>query len=404
MNSKLVKDVDILNKSIDIPCSKSFVHRYLIIASLLNVDVKLNNISYSDDINATVNCLNILNNNIKCYGQSIHVVKNDSMLNNDAILFADSSASTLRILTSALSFCDVSNIRIDGTNQLRNRNFSDLKQLSSKYIEQFPLKIESIENNKLFIDAKLSSQYLSGALIGMGIFRNDVKIYVKNISSIHYINLTIKVLEDFGIKIYKEEQDDYIIYSVKKVSKFEKRSFDMEADLTHAINFYTMNLVNDIKINNINEHSIQAESKVLKYFSDEIMDEFVVDAKDFPDSVAILCLYFSQRHNKTTIFNTSRLKFKESDRVKSTLSTLKKFNINIEAFDNEIVVYRSDLKILDQNFDSYHDHRVVFLISAALSLLEKGQFVIIKDIECINKSFPTFLSQLEKLGIKNKEV
>lgn len=396
MEAIVSRNSNILSGDVLLPSSKSFVHRYAIICSFLNKDVTINDVTFSDDINATLSCLSLINNNVEVGDTYIKINPSSYKLNtNNVEVFASSSASTLRILAGCLSLGDFKNVSINGTSQLQSRNFENLLDFNKDYDLSFPINICKFDGDILHMDASLSSQYVSGAIIGMCLFNKKMKINAYNLSSKQYVDLTIEVLASLGFDVVEIDGE----YSLKSYEDNKVAGFDMEGDLTHAINFLTIGKFNDVNILNLNINSSQAEKHVLKYFEDVNNIESVVDCTLFPDSVAILCLYFSQVCDQVTLTNIQRLKFKESDRILSTITTLKKFNVDIEYINETIVVKKSELKLLDCNFDSFDDHRVVFLICSALALLKQVSTITINDISCINKSFPSYCEQMSRLGL-----
>ena len=119
-----------------------------------------------------------------------------------------------------------------------------------------------------------------------------------------------------------------------------------------------------------------------------------IDASDIPDLVPILSVAASVADGKTTIFNASRLRLKESDRIESVCATLSSLGASVEATDDGIVI-TGKASLLGGEVDSYNDHRIAMSASVASLVCKKE--VRITRFEAINKSFPSFLDIFDRI-------
>jgi 3-phosphoshikimate 1-carboxyvinyltransferase len=123
---------------------------------------------------------------------------------------------------------------------------------------------------------------------------------------------------------------------------------------------------------------------------------FYMDAENCPDLVPIVAVLAAVAKGESVIKNVERLKIKESDRIESTINTLKAFGIKAVYKDNSLVVYGSTPA--SGTVDSYNDHRIV-MAAAVLASASEGE-TLINGAEAVQKSYPDFFKDFIKLGGK----
>lgn len=408
-----------------VPSSKSIAHRAIICASLTKKESIISNIDFNDDILSTVFCLKqlgadiLINNNLVIVKKGIDI--ND--LKDEVVLNANESASTLRFLIP-LSSKISKKVTFYGSKRLISRHHSIYKSLYEKESKEFIINKDNIvlkgnlDNTIFRVDGSVSSQFISGLLFYLPLLEKDSKIIItKEIESASYIDLTILVLNSFGIEIKKESN---VIY-IKGNQTYIARDYIVEGDYSQAAYFLVLGSLNgNIKLTNLNLKSLQGDKAILEILNRlnaKVEDEndclivsktsdfsknLVFDLKDNPDLAPVLTILLSQINGEFCLTNVKRLKYKESNRITSLEEELKKLNINISHDENNIYIKGSTNIVLDNDIMlfSHNDHRI-FMALAVLGVLVKGRGkIIIEGVECINKSYPMFLNDLEKLNIK----
>lgn len=114
----------------------------------------------------------------------------------------------------------------------------------------------------------------------------------------------------------------------------------------------------------------------------------------FIDEFPILCVAATQAEGITTIKGAEELRVKESDRIKSIVTELKKMGAEIEEFGDGLSIKGKRL-LTGTTVDSYHDHRIAMALSVA-GLIAKGTTTV-RGISCVNTSFPGFFELLKRL-------
>jgi len=257
-----------------------------------------------------------------------------------------------------------------------------------------------------------SSQFISGLLFVLPLLNESSSIKLKeNFQSKKYIDMTIMMLESFGIEIIKH--NDYH-FSIPGNQKFKPTDITIESDFSQAAFFIVGSILNgDMTINHINKNSLQPDKDILNiieaaggnisYHEDQIhlqkskINISGLDLAQIIDLGPILFLFASQSNNITTIKNFERLIYKESDRLNNMLEILTNMTVAYQLKNNQLMIdYQPNFSF--GSLDSFNDHRIAMAIAIFATFSQTP--TIIKNMEVINKSYPTFLNDLENLGIK----
>jgi 3-phosphoshikimate 1-carboxyvinyltransferase len=121
-----------------------------------------------------------------------------------------------------------------------------------------------------------------------------------------------------------------------------------------------------------------------------------IDCKDIPDLFPILSVIAAFSEGKTILYNAGNLRLKESDRIAAMSRELKKMGVSLKEESDKLTVYHCE-NLLGSQIDHGYDHRIAMACTiAALYANSKSQ---IKNIEIVKDSYPTFLEDLQKLGV-----
>ena len=118
--------------------------------------------------------------------------------------------------------------------------------------------------------------------------------------------------------------------------------------------------------------------------------------RDCPDLVPVLGIMALFANKRTRIYGIGHLRVKESDRISDFRSELLKVGAKVKESHDELIIYPA--KQLKSNclINPHNDHR----LAMAFAVLGLKIGTAIKNIECINKSYPNFLRDLRRLGAK----
>lgn len=389
-----------LKGNLDIISSKSLAHRYIFCASLANGTSKISNVYLSDDVLATIDVCKKMGAKISINGNELTIIGTNNILKNDDF-FVNESGSTLRFLIPLL-LLDEKIAHIDGKGRLGKRPldvyFDIFKQDNIEFNHQedyLPLTVKGNLKGGIYqIRGDISSQFITGLLLALPILKNDSKIVLTTkLESKSYVDLTLDVLNKFGIQIINNNYQEFII---KGNQKYKPYDGIVEGDYSQAAFFFVSNcLGSKINIKNILPNSLQGDKKIIDIINDYQNDK-TIDLNDNPDLGPILFVLASRYEGKTHFLNTKRLRYKESDRILAMQKELEKVGVIFEVFDNDLYITGNNKYFNEIEFDVSADHRIaISLIIYSLHFIDKA---IISGVEAINKSYPDFISDVKLLG------
>ncbi len=376
--------------------SKSTIHRSLIAALLCQSVTKISNLIDSTDVKTTIQIL------VECgceinYEQNAIIIDSTN-LKMPKMINVEESGSTLRFIVPVMLFL-FEYLQIEAKEGLIKRPhdlFIDIfKQSDIEYQEQisFPLKVEGkLKPNTYRLAGNISSQFISGLLFVLPLLEEDSEIiFTTPLQSRGYLQLTIDVLSDFGIAI------DFLEDNIKiKGNQSYKKNHQYTNEVDES-NIAFWRVANELGANITFKYENATTSQPDNVLVDIIKSEqTVVSVKECPDLLPILAVYGCSKQSGLKIIDTERTKIKESNRLIATYEELKKIGANIKIDENENLIIKYSPKLKTAVVNSHNDHRIV--MAMAISSLLVDQEIIIKDIEAINKSYPNFFTDFERLG------
>lgn len=379
-----------LEGSIKAISSKSVAHRMLICAALANGKSKVEIDSTSADIEATVSALKSLGAVIEKDGKAYTVEPIKDA--NSALVDCNESGSTLRFLVPVASSLGKKCV-FTGRGRLPQRPMSVLTDEMKKHgvfvNDGFPIEIDGkLEKGKYFISASVSSQFITGLLLALPQVGGGEIILTGDLQSKSYIDITLSVMEKFGIRV-TETENGYVVPN----QKFDAACLRAEGDWSNAAFFLSCG----VEVLNLDYNSKQGDRKIteiLKMLESEKGDVFI-DVSDVPDLVPVICVKAAVRQGRTHIINAGRLKLKESDRILSTVAMVNSLGGSARGDDDSIVIDGKP-RLCGGRVDSFNDHRIVMAAAVASQYCENEVTII--GAEAVNKSYPDFFEDFKKLG------
>lgn len=381
--------------------SKSMAHRLLICAALSGGVCKIENISYSNDIVATINCLNSLGVICEQFDDYV-VVHGVNILNAlpSKSLDCNECGSTLRFFIPIALLLNKT-VTFVGSEKLLSRPLEAYENLCKENNFVFNKNTNSLAVNgnltagEYNLIGNVSSQYISGMLFALSVLSGKSIINITtNLESRSYIDLTINALNTFGIKAYFENDNKIIIFGGTYISK----NVVVEGDYSNAAFLDAFNyLGGNVNVLGLNENSLQGDKIYKQYFKQLKEENPVLDITNCPDLAPIL-FSLSANFNGATFVGTKRLQMKESDRANVMKQELEKLGASVEIYDNKVVVKVNKLQKPTTNLFGHNDHRIVMALSVLLTKTG-GE---IYGAEAVNKSYPTFFEDLLALNCELK--
>ena len=410
---KIIK-ADKLVGELSPPPSKSVLHRYIIASSLAKGISKIENISFSEDIIATIEAMKKLGAKIEQKENYLLIDGSDTFknLNKNIEIDCNESGSTLRFLFP-LSIVKENKVLFKGRGKLFKRpmtpyfeNFEKYK-IKHSYIDENAILLEGKLKAGIYeIDGNISSQFITGLLFSLPLLDGKSKIIInRKLESSNYIDISLDCLSKFGIKIINNSYQEFVIEGNQS---YRAGNYRTEADYSQAAFFLVANAIGSkIKINDLSEDSLQGDKKIIDYISEidkwNSKDTLVLDGSETPDIIPILSLKAAVSGKKIEIVNVERLRIKESDRLKATVEELSKLNFDlIEKKDSILINSREALKANKNekivSLSAHSDHRIAMMIAIAATCYD-GE-ILLDNLDCVKKSYPNFWEVFLSLGGK----
>ncbi len=386
-----------------VPPSKSYAHRLLIAAALTNKKCCVTNIELSNDINATINCLETLGKKVTFDNNKVIVetLKNFNELDDVLIFNCLESGSTLRFFIP-LALTLGKTVIFKGTEKLISRGISVYEEICAKQNIKVIMEQNQITFNGLLkpdtfnIPGNISSQFITGLLFALPLLDSDSYVNITtNLESANYVDITLDVLRLTGIEIVNIDNR----YIIKGSQEYQVSNFIVEGDYSNAAFLDALNYLDgNVELIGLKENSIQGDKIYKKYFKLLSGGYTEIDLQNAIDLGPILFVMASIFHGAHFI-NTKRLKIKESNRINDLALELNKFGINVEEYDNEVIIKKQELQKPTEILTGHNDHRIVMSLSVLLTLT--GGYI--KDEDAVKKSYPRFFEDLKQIGIEVRQ-
>jgi 3-phosphoshikimate 1-carboxyvinyltransferase len=399
---------------VDAPSSKSAMQRYVAGALLAEGVSRIYLPSLCDDSIAAIEIARALGADVTISEELVTV--KGGFKPNQGQIFCGESGLAARMFTPIAAIHN-GEIIINGKGSILNRPFKmmegPLAELGVNISTNngfLPLKIMGpLKGGDVYADGSVSSQFITGLLMALPVVQNDSLLIVDNLVSKPYIDLTIKILYEFGINIANHNFEKFEITGSQK---YVSGNFTVEGDWSGAAFLLVMAAIGgNAKVRNLKIQSVQADKAIFEVitlsggnisFSDGSINVskgdlrgFSYDISDCPDLAPPLAVLALACTGKSVITGTSRLTSKESDRGKILEDTLTSMGGKIRNFKDRIEI-DGGIPMKGGIVSACNDHRIAMALASAALICNSP--VIIDGMECINKSYPHFIDDYKKLG------
>lgn len=396
------------------PASKSVMQRYIAGALLAQGTTTIANAGFNNDVQAAIQLATALGAEITHTGSEVVVQGGFKPIGNT--LHAGESGLSIRLFTPIAALHN-GQIKITGEGSLTTRPmdafeapFANTSATFKSTNSFLPLYVEGpLTGGTTELDGSIGSQFLTGFLFAMSATGNHAEILVKNLTSKPYIDLTLSVLEEFGISV---KNHNYKRFVIEARQQFKPANLLAEGDWSGAAFLLVAGAIaGSVKVQNLKTNSTQADKAILVALESagaEIeMDEngisvkkrqlnaFEFDATECPDLFPPLVSLAAACKGVTKIKGLHRLKHKESDRGVVLQAEYAKLGIAIELIGDQMHITggRSTGGTLSSN----NDHRIA--MAAAVTALISEAPVEITEPYAINKSYPEFYKHMDSLSV-----
>lgn len=391
-----------LQGTVVLPTSKSISNRVLIINALAESDMPIEGVSDCDDTRVMLNVLQ----------------------SNDTKFDVGAAGTSMRFLTAFLSKI-VGKWEITGSERMKNRPIKllvdALNELGAKieYIEKEgypPLRIygSALQGGRIEMQGNVSSQYISALLMLAPTMQQGLRLVLQgDIISVPYIQMTIKIMEQFGIQSYWKGNEIYIPNQA-----YTPVPFVVEGDWSAASYWYEMLALapqGEVELKGLYKESVQGDAAIATIFEHigvktKFTKQGVILSKKAPKKGKLVYNFVNQPDLAQTCVvcccllgipfyfsGLQSLKIKETDRIYALVTELKKLGYVVHQKDNSILEFNNERcdVATEQSIDTYDDHRMAMAFAPAC--IKVGE-ISINEPHVVTKSYPNFWVDLQSLG------
>ncbi len=400
------------------PPSKSVTHRALVCAGLADGRSTLRSPLLCDDTLATIEGLRRLGVVLDVKEDKL-IAEGGRLKRPQREIFCGASGTTLRFLTAVCCLVG-EECKLSGYKSLMERPMKPLidalKHLGVEcYQKNMIISVKGKPKcGKIDVIGDMSSQFISALLLIAPLIEHGATIKsVTSVPSKPYVLLTLNVQKEFGVEV---ESFGDLRFEVPP-QRYRPTTFKVEGDWSSASYFLVAGaLTGKVTVSGLDLKSIQADRVIIDVM--EMMEirvekqgETITVRKSVPKPIKFnvshcpdlflpLCVLCARAKGVSEITGIGRLKFKESNRVKTMVKCLEKMCIKTTIEDGSLKIFGS--KPIGAKINPFNDHRVA-MASAILGLTAEGQTVI-TNAECVSKSFPNFWGAIKCLSANLEEV
>lgn len=405
------------NGTVNVPPSKSDVHRAIICAAMANGVSRISPVALSNDIKATIGCIKALGADAVLENNVLTVDGTNMYKNKTALLDCGESGSTLRFFIPIAAVGNI-NATFVGKGKLPQRPigiFTEALPKAGTVCKTeggLPLEIKGQLKSGIFeIPGNVSSQFITGLLLALPILEGDSEIVLTSpLESVGYIAMTIRTMKQFGVNIDTTENG----WHIKGGQTYKSCNYTTDGDWSQAAFFMVLGAIGGkVTVKGVAKDSTQGDKKcaeILARFGAKVtqldnevtvekgeLKAITIDASQIPDLVPVLSVCAAFAKGTTKIINAERLRIKECDRLKATAELLNNLGGKVkELSDGLEITGVSSLK--GGNVNGYNDHRIV--MSAAVCAARSDEDITATFAMSINKSYPDFYIDYDSIGGK----
>ena len=403
---------------VEIPGSKSITNRALLLASMADGESTLRHVLFSDDSRSFLDCLEKLGYELSINEKEQVVKIKGGMPNKNAGINVRSAGTTARFLTALLSAAG-GEYDIDSSVQMAKRPMKPLCEALEKlgveftyhgqeYFLPFCLKGNGCKGGEVELFAEQSSQFLSALLMTGHLYEEGLTVrHVGREIAKPYIDMTIKMIEQFGGTVTKEGQT----YHVSHSGPYLPLDYLIEPDVSGASYFFAMAVLTggSVLVKDVHLESLQGDIRfldILERLGAKIEDTDAgvklqgpvngcyngidIDLNDCSDQTMTLAALAVFAETPTIIRNIGHIRLQESDRIHAIVTELKKLGITCEETNDSITIYPGMPQPAE--IDTYNDHRMAMAFSL-IGLRAEG--IVINDPDCTSKTFENYFELLD---------
>ena len=415
------------------PGSKSLTNRALVLAALGDGVSTLRNVLFADDTLVMLENLQRLGFRLEIHHDEriVHVHGHGGTIPNaSAELFCGNSGTTIRFLTALCALGKGNgSYTLDGIARMRQRPIAPLMDMlknlgvRGEYLMEPgypPVRIvaDGFPGGTVRYGSEVSSQYLSAVLQVGPYARNELVVKLDGPqTSWPYVAMTMRLMDEFGLtpELIRDPDTGEPRQIHIPHGKYAGTDYPIEPDASNATYFLAAAAIHPgskVTIEGLGKQSLQGDvafADVLHRMGADLIfgKDFItvmgtdrlegteVNLLDMPDTAQTLAVAALFAEGPTTIRGLHTLRVKETDRLAALANELTKLGAEVEVEDDALTIHPpEDKRFKVASIDTYDDHRMAMSFALAGT---KVAGVRINHPECVNKTYPDYFMDLEKV-------
>ena len=407
-----------MTKKINIPGSKSYTNRALLMAALAPGKSVLKGCLLSDDTNVMIEALENLGVSITIDRTTLTINAPHSLKASFGPLYLGNAGTAVRFLTAILAHQSFLSV-ITGDARMQERPLQDLidalTELGADISGQngcppLTIKGQKLSRSETHITGKNSSQYISALMILAPLLPEGLTIHVEGeTTSKPYLDMTLNLMNKFCIQDVEREQ--FSRFHIPS-QNYKPTDINIEADASSASYFFGLAAITGqtITVANLSRQTLQPDIQILDHLEkmgclvnedsngltvtgpEQLKPLGHVDANSFPDGAMTLAVVSAFAPGETTLNGLHNLK--ECDRLYALETELNRIGATTTTTDDSITINGNPKSLRPAPIQTYSDHRLAMcfgMAGARISNLE------ILDPDCVSKTYPDFWQDLKKV-------
>lgn len=424
MEKTVLKNKNGLKGTITIPSDKSISHRAVMFASLAKGKSVINNFSKGQDPHSSLEICKNLGVNAEFQDETTLIIESDGVLKSPfQNLDCGNSGTTMRLMTGILAGQNFNSVMV-GDESLSKRPMKRVIEpltLMGAKIDSIdghaPLHITGQKLAAIDYNSPLASAQVKSCILLAGLNANGVTTFTEPYVSRNHTELMLKFM---NAEINAIGNKVSIVPSV-----LEPREINICGDISSAAYFIVAALIvpeSDIILKNVGLNPTRTGLLDVVQFMGgdvEILDKKNVSGEDVGDlrvkysdltgctiedgiiprlidELPVIAVLATQARGTTIVRDAGDLRNKESDRIKSVVTELKKLGVDIHETSDGFIINGKNKLTGDARLETYHDHRLAMSWYVAGLVCEKP--IVIDGFEWAGISFPEFVGLFESLS------
>ncbi|MCY4729198.1 3-phosphoshikimate 1-carboxyvinyltransferase [Natronomonas gomsonensis] len=415
------------------PPSKSYTHR-AILAAGYGGGALVKNPLFSADTKATARAVEAYGGSTERVDDDLEVVGFEGAPETPGnVVDCANSGTTMRLTAAAGALLEDLAV-LTGDASLRSRPQGPLldalgdlgaRAESTRRNGQAPLVVgDGIDSDAVSIRGDVSSQYITGLLMAGAVTEGGLEIdLTTDLKSAPYVDITLEVLADFGIDAEVIGGDDSEVrasgaegFRVPGGQSYEPTDGEYHvpgdfSSMSYLLAAGALAADGELLVEGAYP-SAQGDSAIVSILermgadiewdrangaisvAESELEGIEVGVADTPDLLPTIAVLGAAAEGATRITDCEHVRLKETDRVAAMATELTKMGVDVEEYEDELVVHGGGLE--GATVEGYEDHRIVMSLAVA-ALVADGETTI-EGAEHVDVSFPEFFEVLYDLG------